>query len=282
MLLTTVFVSLCWLIQADAFPAAGDFEAWATTYGKQYASDLARDVARANFLQNAARIAAHNALELPYTLGHTRFSDLTPEQYVLTQLTPLRALKGAVRAGEVNSSYVLKAGDLDWVAKGAVTPVKDQANCGSCWAFSTTGAIEGAYQIASGKLVSLSEQNLVSCSFNGNQGCGGGEPDAAMCWVYHNRGLCTEHDYNYTSGNGQDGKKCWTNCTPAVSVKGYHAVAKGDEAALMSALEKGPVSIGVDASSHAFMLYNNGIITAKTCGNQIDHGDHSCPDPYSQ
>ena len=136
--------------------------------------------------------------------------------------------------------------------------------------------------------MSLSEQNLVSCSFNGNQGCGGGEPSSAMCWVYHNRGLCTEEDYKYTSGNGQDGRKCWSNCTRAVSVKGYQAVTKvrhtverpttrcflqGDEAALMAALEKGPVSIGVDASSNAFMLYKDGIITAKTCGDKIDHGN---------
>jgi len=149
--------------------------------------------------------------------------------------------------------------------------VKDQANCGSCWAFSTTGAIESAHQIASGKLVSLSEQNLVSCSFNGNLGCGGGEQSDAFCWTYHNKGLCSEADWPYTSGGGQDGFTCFTNCTPAVTVSGYKAVPKGNEKALMQALLLGPVSIGVDAAANPFMLYKKGIINAKTCGKQIDH-----------
>merc|ERR1711959_132866 len=131
---------------------------------------------------------------------------------------------------------------IDWVAKGAVTPVKDQANCGSCWAFGTTGAIEGAYFVASGKLISLSEQNLVSCSFNGNAGCGGGEQSDALCWVYHNEGLCAEAEYPYVSGGGKDGYACKTDCKKAVTVSGYKAVPKGNEDALMQAVLLGPVT----------------------------------------
>jgi hypothetical protein len=174
-------------------------------------------------------------------------------------------------ARELQTVAVAAPTSLDWVVQGAVTPVKDQSNCGSCWAFSTTGAIEGAYQIASGKLVSLSEQNLVSCSFNGNAGCGGGEQTGAFCWTYHNKGLCKEADYPYISGAGQDGWTCQTNCTKAVTVTGYKAVPKGSESALLQALLLGPVAIGVDASETPFYMYKKGIIDSPKCGKKIDH-----------
>merc|ERR1711865_1185606 len=93
---------------------------------------------------------------------------------------------------------------VDWVEKGAVTPVKNQGGCGSCWAFSTTGSTEGAYQIASGHLVSLSEEDLVQCDHNGDQGCSGGLMDHAFGWIKQN-GICTETDYPYTSGAGTTG-----------------------------------------------------------------------------
>merc|ERR1712159_490110 len=128
----------------------------------------------------------------------------------------------------------------DWVALGAVTPVKNQGQCGSCWAFSTTGSFEGAYQVATGNLVSFSEQNLVSCD-TVDDGCSGGLMDNAFGWIKSNGGLCTEDDYPYTSGSGSSGS-CKTSCSKAATLTGWSDVKQGDEDALKSAVEKGPVS----------------------------------------
>ena len=125
--------------------------------------------------------------------------------------------------------------------------------------------------MATGRLISLSEENLVSCSYNGDMGCSGGEQSSAFCWTYHTGGLCTEERYPYTSGGGKDGQECHQNCAPAVTVGGYHAIPAGDEDALLKALQIGPVAIGLDASSTAFALYKKGIINTPSCGNQIDH-----------
>merc|ERR1712072_590679 len=102
---------------------------------------------------------------------------------------------------------------VDWEAAGAVTPVKNQGNCGSCWSFSTTGSIEGAYQIKYGTLESFSEQNLVSCD-NTDAGCNGGWMDDAFEWMKSNGGICTEADYPYTSGDTGQSGSCAQNCTP--------------------------------------------------------------------
>jgi len=240
----------CQALQDDT-RSKPEFDSWAAQYSKSYASANSYSTALQNWLANDARIRKHNADETSsWSLGHNQFSDLTPQEY------------GRRLGGKSPPSTTVTVGlpaltgplpdSIDWVSRGAVTPVKDQGNCGSCWAFSTTGAIEGAFQRATGKLLSLSEQNLVSCSFNGDLGCGGGEQSDALCWTYHNKGLCEEKAYPYSSGGGQDGRQCLANCTPAVTVTGYHSIPKGNETALMEAIQHGPVAIGLDASQSAF------------------------------
>merc|ERR1711959_756897 len=128
------------------------------------------------------------------------------------------------------------ADSVDWVAKGAVTPVKNQAQCGSCWAFSTVGSIEGGYQIAGNPLTQFSEEDLVQCDNKKNggsdQGCNGGLMDNAFKWVEKN-GLCLEADYPYTSGKGKTGT-CVKTCKPAVTLSGFKDVP--GEAALKAAI----------------------------------------------
>ena len=159
---------------------------------------------------------------------------------------------------------------VDWVSKGAVTDPKDQGKCGSCWSFSTTGALEGAWQLATGKLVSLSEQQLVDCAKNGNMGCSGGSMDLAFEYL-EKYAVCTEDSYPYTAKQGT----CMeTNCTVAVpkgSIVGFKDVTPQDTDALLEAVSEQPVSVAIEADQEAFQLYDGGILT-KECGKKLDHG----------
>merc|ERR1719263_1454268 len=162
--------------------------------------------------------------------------------------------------------------EVDWSAKGAVTPVKNQGQCGSCWSFSSTGSLEGAWEIASGKLVSLSEQQLVDCSKKeGNMGCNGGLMDNAFTY-WKTAGVCTEESYPYTAKTGTTCKA--SSCTKAIpegGVVGFKDVDKDDEKALMEAVATGPVSIAIQANKGAFQFYKGGVLST-SCGTSLDHG----------
>jgi C1A family cysteine protease len=231
-----------------------------------------------NFANNDDIIESHNINlnnDNTYTLGHNQFSHMSFDEF-----------KSYVRLGldtpnqETNADNVLEAPknltalptSVDWSTKGAVTGVKDQGNCGSCWSFSATGALEGAYEIKYGTLVSFSEQNLVSCDTI-DSACNGGLMDNAFSWTKTNGGLCTESGYPYTSGTtGQKGT-CTTTCSKntGVAPKSFTDVAKNSDSALMTALVQQPVSIAIQANQPAFQSYKSGVLTG-TCGSNLDHG----------
>ena len=229
-----------------------------------------------NFANNDDIIETHNSNnENTYELGHNQFSHMSFDEFKSYVHLGLDA-----PAPETNSEYTLEANQnltalptsIDWSTKGAVTGVKDQGNCGSCWSFSATGALEGAYQIKYGSLVSFSEQNLVSCDTT-DSACNGGWMDNAFSWTKTNGGLCTETGYPYTSGTtGQKGT-CTTTCTKnsGVAPKSFTDVAKNSDSALMTALAQQPVSIAIEADQPAFQLYKSGVLTG-TCGSNLDHG----------
>ena len=225
------------------------------------------------FADNCDAIETHNAGNSSYTMGHNQFSGLTENQFKSLYLNNNFAAFDALREKNYDTSLSGKAAAfdaIDWVAKGAVTPIKDQAQCGSCWAFSTVAGMEGQLFVAEGKLLSMSEQDLVSCDKNGDQGCNGGLMDNAFDWIKSNAGICAEADYPYTAGSGTSGT-CKTTCKQVATNSGHKDVPKGDETALYAALQTAPVSIAVDAGK--FQLYKSGILNPILgCGKKLDHG----------
>ena len=233
-------------------------------FGKVYSSPEEQRYRLAVYNNNLKKIEAHNALHLPWTLGVNKFADIAEEEFAYKFCGCAKDPKS--RAGRVTPIYGDAPERIDWREKGAVTPVKDQAACGSCWSFSTTGTVEGAYFIHSGKLVSLSEQQLVDCAREPKyqaEGCGGGWPWSVMDYV-SDHGLCTEEDYPYHAKD-EDCKD--DKCTVAVQSVGKVQLPQGDEESLANAVALTPVSIVLDAS--AMQLYKEGIITK--CSESINH-----------
>jgi len=228
-----------------------------------------------NFANNDDIIEQSNSQNLSYKLGHNAFSHMSNSEF--NAYFRLGLGKGPHTPAELVHNAPVDVSELpstvDWTAVGAVTPVKNQGNCGSCWSFSATGALEGAYEIKYKTLESFSEQNLVSCD-NIDAGCNGGLMDRAFTWTHFNGGLCTESAYPYTSGTtGQDGSCQQSTCTlnknaaPAT----HTDVEKNSDEALMSAIVKQPVSVAIQANQPAFQLYESGVLTG-TCGTNLDHG----------
>jgi len=254
-------------------PLSSKFESWKRAEGKSYATVEEESAALNAFAANDAIINDVNSKNLSYWLGHNSFSDMTWEDFQRTHMGELylnSPPKNMVRKHLDLGDKVADA--VDWVEAGAVTPVKNQQRCGSCWAFSTTGSVEGAFQIANKQLISLSEEDLVQCDHNGDNGCKGGLMDNAFKWI-HMHGIAAEADYPYTSGGGVTGQcKAAKEKKPVVTISSFRDVPKGDEDALKSAVAIGPVSIAIEADKSAFQLYKGGVLDNKACGTQLDHG----------
>merc|ERR1719183_763117 len=191
-------------------------------------------------------------------------ADYTPEEWKkMNGYKP--ELKTTSNDDAIELSIENLADSVNWVEQGAVTPVKNQGQCGSCWAFSTTGSVEGAEFLATGKLPSFSEQQLVDCD-KVDQGCNGGLMDNAFKYIESNP-LQLESAYPYT---GTDGSCSYIKASGVGKVAGFTDVSPS-AAQLKAALNKGPVSVAIEADQFAFQGYTGGIITSG-CGKQLDHG----------
>jgi len=256
------------------------FENWVTKFQVKLENHVVFERVFRNWVSNHKYIELINSKNLTYKLGHNQFSGMDEQEfreylglsYILLDETPETTLKTNPLeiVGKLPDS-------VDWTTSGAVTPVKDQGQCGSCWSFSTTGALEGVYFNKYKSLQSFSEQQLVDCDNyrNGGKdmGCSGGLMDNAFAWISKKGGLCSEIDYPYVSGTTKETGKCQTTCTSVKNsgVRSFIDVPPSSDDEMMKALSLNPVSIAIQADQREFQLYKSGVFTG-ACGTKLDHG----------
>jgi len=272
-----LIVALCLLGLACAYTierkesiSDASWHLWKGAHGKFY-KDLNEEKVRYTIWQdNLRRIAEHNAENKDVVLKINHFGDLTNTEF--------RAMmNGYLHHNRTGSTFLAPShtvvpDTVDWRNQGYVTAVKNQGQCGSCWAFSTTGSLEGQHFKKTGKLVSLSEQNLVDCSqAYGNHGCQGGLMDDAFNYIQANGGIDTEASYPYKAKNLQ----ChFSKSNVGATVSGHTDIPQGDENALKQAVATvGPISVAIDASHFSFQFYHSGVYNERQCSStQLDHG----------
>lgn len=300
-----IFVNLSLVLGSGLYEK---FQDWKNQYSI-VVSDNNEDHMYSNWVENHKYIEEMNSRNLTYKLGHNEFSGMSSEEFkehfllsehytgfidnvnkIRKEVKEIRCVVDCIHEDENNMEKItcvkgcFEEKDLlgvpesvNWVEKGAVTPVKNQGQCGSCWSFSTTGALEGAYFIKNGKLLSFSEQELVDCDNfkNGGKdhGCNGGLMDNAFKWIEKNDGLCLEEDYQYVSGETKTAGTCDKSCSPVEGsvIIDYYDVPPSSDSDMMYALSKQPVSVAIQADQKDFQLYKSGVFTGE-CGTKLDHG----------
>lgn len=272
------------------------FDEWILEYGEHpnpLSHTKSLDLRKEHYKANVEKIRKHNAMKHSWKLGLNAYADLTEDEFA--SLTNKKMCAPHMEKGKErhNERCAARLGvsleesspkveldpnnppSVDWRQKGAVTPVKTQGSCGSCWSFAATGAIEGAWAVAGGNIEDLSEQQLIDCNTGklygeeANSGCKGGSMDPAFEYIMKNQGITTAENYPYTQSQHSCNKTLAKDSV--VNLSGYHDVTVGSEEALENALAKGPVALGIEADQTKFQLYSHGVF-AGPCGDKLDHG----------
>lgn len=233
------------------------FEDYTAKYGKTYAAEEAA-ARHANWAQSVAEIKAHNARDdVSFTMGLNEHSDLSWAEFQQRVLmAPQDCSATHTTTGWKAPPGIELPASIDWREKGALNAIKSQGQCGSCWTFSTSGCLESHHFLKTGKMVNISEQQLVDCAgaFN-NFGCNGGLPSQAYEYIHYNGGIDSEGQYAYTA---KTGAKCLYDGKPVATVAGVHNITAKDEQELVAAVgTTGPVSIAYEVASD-FRNYHNG------------------------
>ncbi|KAL3522488.1 hypothetical protein ACH5RR_015322 [Cinchona calisaya] len=254
------------------------FQEWKEKHGKVYKHVQEEEKRFQNFRKNLRYILEKNSMRQSpwgHLVGLNKFADMSNEEFQDKYISKIKHVKRTDRRGNdargnSRAAFCEAPSSLDWRKHGVVTGVKNQGQCGSCWAFSSTGALEGVNALVTGDLISLSEQELVDCD-SSNEGCDGGNMDYAFEWVISNGGIDTESDYPYIGIGGT------CNITKEerkiVTIDGYTDVEK-EESALLCAVVKQPISVGIDGSTIDFQLYTGGIYDGN-CSNDPNEIDHA-------
>jgi len=257
-----------------------EFHSYTLVHSKRYRSCAEHEHRQRQYLINKQFVEQWNAdSSNTHTVELNHLADLSDEEYRSLILLPksaqvaerrVRGLASATHQFNMQSVKGLPTA-IDWRTKGAVTPVKDQGACGSCWTFGSAGSLEGVYFVKTGKLISLSEQNINDCAWGvyGNAACDGGEAPGAYQFLMDNGGMGTEQSYPYLA---QDG---WCNPndhSSGVIVRGYTNIT--GIAMLQAAVATAPVSIAIDASLPSFRFYKSGTYADPACKNGINDLDH--------
>lgn len=245
-------------------------EQWMTEHGKVYEDAIEKEKRFMIFKDNVEFIESFNAADnQPYKLSVNHLADLTLNEFKASRNGYKKIDREFTTTSFKYENVTAIPAAVDWRVKGAVTPIKDQGQCGSCWAFSTVAATEGINQITTGKLVSLSEQELVDCDTKGeDQGCEGGLMEDGFEFIIKNGGITSETNYPYKAADGS----CNTaTTTPVAKLTGYEKVPVNSEKSLLKAVANQPISVSIDASDSSFMFYSSGIYTGE-CGTELDHG----------
>ena len=255
------------LTESDEWKQFSNFQ---ERFSKRYESMQETESRFQIFRSNLRNIILHNLDHTQnFPMGINQFTDLTPQEFKDQFVGGLRAEVGSYGCKSFSSSASGAPSSIDWRQKGAVTSVKDQGQCGSCWTFSSTGAVEGAWAIAKGQLIDLSEQELVDCATGisyGSHGCNGGQMEGAFKYIIEH-GQCALSSYPYTAKDGSCQK-----CSAVAHISSCSDVKPNDQISLKAAVAQQPVAVAIEADTRYFQSYSGGILTSTSCGTNLDHG----------